>query len=86
MNYSVAYPAVTQNFSLGTDSKTVLTAVPLLCGPLKYTLLEAYSFAQLTTTTNPGTISVHTSSKAEAGVYSTTLDVSLVNYPSVTHA
>jgi hypothetical protein len=45
MSYSVAYPTITQTFVLGTDSKTVLTAVPLLCGPLEYTILEAFSFA-----------------------------------------
>jgi hypothetical protein len=62
-----------------------LTAVPLLCGPLEYSLLETLTFVEVSSATNPGTIKVQTTNLANADSYTVTFDVKLTNYPAVAH-
>jgi hypothetical protein len=56
MTYVVTQVASTQNFTLGADSKSVLTGIPSLCGPIEYFIVEAYSFAAVNSSL--GTITV----------------------------
>jgi hypothetical protein len=71
---------------LGTDSKSVLTAIPSFCGPIAYSIVEGYSFVSLSSLSNPGTISIQTNKLSDAGVYTATFDALLTTYPTVAHA
>lgn len=70
MSHEVTKAAAVQSFALGTDSKSVLTAIPLLCGPIMYSINENYSFAVVDPTLQ--TITVKTIVIADSGVYTAT--------------
>ena len=80
MSYVIAAAASTQTFALGTDSKSTLTAIASLCGPIEYSILQGFSFA---TVNASGTISVQTSLITDTGVHSATFNAKLTNYPAV---
>ena len=84
MNYAVAAAATSQTFGLGTDSKSVLTGISGFCGPIEYSITQAYSFATIVISTS-GTITVQTSQISDVGVHSATFDAKLTNYPAVAH-
>jgi hypothetical protein len=56
MSYYVYQPAATQNFVYSTDSKSVLLSSPSYCGPIEYSITQAYTFVTIVTTGDPGVI------------------------------
>jgi hypothetical protein len=78
-----------QPFALGTNSKSVLTSLPNLCGPLTYLLTNgstgSYVFLSLITAADPGSINVATNLISDVGTYPVQFEVYLTNYPLVTH-
>jgi hypothetical protein len=84
MNYIIAQAASTQIFALGTDSKSALTGVTSLCGPIEYSVVVlGYSFASVNTVN--GIISVQSNLINDAGVHNATFKAKLTNYPLVAH-
>lgn len=83
MTHTITQAAATQTFSLGSDSASILLGIPSLCGPIEYSIVEAYSFVSVTITSNPGTISVQSSLLSDVGTYTATLEAKLTNYPAV---
>jgi len=86
MTHTITHAAVTQPFSLGTDSESVKYGIPSLCGPIEYSIVEAHSFVSVTSTTSAGTISVQSSLLSNIGTYTATLEAKLTNYPEVAPA
>jgi hypothetical protein len=84
MSYVIAQAPSTQNFALGTDSKSVLTGVTSLCGPIEYSIIvPGYSFASVDAVN--GIISVQSNILSEAGVHNSTFKAKMTNYPYVAH-
>lgn len=83
MDYTVALPALVQNFDLATDSRSVLSAHPGLCGAYTYKIVEAYTWATVSAAANPGSISVFTTSIPLCNTYTATFEVGLASYPAV---
>ena len=83
MTHIVTQAPATQNFSLGVDSKSVQTGVPNLCGPIEYSIVEAYTFATITYTSETGTISIASDKMSDIGVKMATFQAKLTNYPNV---
>ena len=74
-----------RNFAPATDSKSTATGNASLCGPIEYSIAEAYSFLTVTS----GTISLASNSMADikpVNFYTPTLQAKLKNYSEVTAA
>lgn len=84
MNYSVAFGAVSQTFAAATDSKSAFFTITSYCGPIEYSISEAYSFTTVNQTQR--TVSVQTNLFSDAGNHPATLEAKLTNYPGVPHA
>lgn len=84
MTYGVTRVASTKSFT-SIDSKSVLTGNTQLCGPIKLTIVEAYSFATVTSGTSSGTISVQTNDFGLINSYTVTIEAELENYPTIAH-
>ena len=54
-----------------------------MCGPIEYTIVEAYSFVSIASAADPGTISVQSSLLSDANTYTATFQAKLTNYPLV---
>jgi len=83
MNYIIAQPASTQNFALGNDSKSVLTGVASLCGPIEYSISEGFSFASIDAAN--GIISIQSNLISDAGVHNATFKAKMRDYSEVAH-
>jgi hypothetical protein len=84
MTHTATLAAATQNFALGTDSKSVFTGIPGLCGPIAYSIDPDLLFISVSSLVNPGTITVQTNLKSDVGVYNFNLTAVLSNYLAVT--
>lgn len=62
---------------------------PTICGPKAYTIVEAYPFVAIVppasgvVETDPWSLSVETPNIPDVGIYTATLECTLVNYPLV---
>jgi len=84
MNYVIAQAASTQNFVLGTDSKSALSGVSSLCGPIEYSVIvPGYSFTSVDAVN--GVISVQSNLINDAGVHNATFKAKMTNYALVAH-
>jgi hypothetical protein len=84
MSYVIAQAPSTQNFALGTDSKSVLTGVTSLCGPIEYSVVvPGYSFASVDAFN--GIISVQSNLITDAGVRTATFKAKMRDYSIVAH-
>jgi hypothetical protein len=85
LTYVAAEPTLVQTFALGTNSKSVLTSLPNLCGTLTYKITEAYTWSTVTFAADPGSVSIYTPLISNVGVYPAHFEVYLTSYPLVTH-
>ena len=83
MSYVIAQTPSTQNFALGTDSKSDLTGVSSLCGLIEYLIVEGYSFASVDGVN--GIISVQSNLISDTGVYNATFRAKMRDYPYMTN-
>ena len=63
-----------------------MLSIPTYCGPLTYSIVEAYSFSSLITTGDPGQISIYTILISDVQVYTATFSAKLANYAAVAAA
>ena len=82
MTNTVTLASVSQTFALATDSISTATAIASLCGPIEYSIVEAYSFLPVTA----GTINLQSNLMTDIGTYTATLKAKLTNYAGVTPA
>jgi hypothetical protein len=84
MNYVISQTASTQNFALGTDSKSALTGVSSLCGPIEYLIVvPGYSFASVDAVN--GIISVQSNLINDAGNHDATFRAKMRDYSLLAH-
>ncbi len=65
-----------------SDLKSTATGVASLCGPIQYSIAEAYSFLTVTS----GNISLSSNSMTDINTYRPNLNAKLTNYPGVAAA
>lgn len=83
MDYTVALPALVQNFNFATNTRSVLSNLPNLCGAYTYKITEAYTWTTVAFASNPGSISVYTTLISLCGTYPAHFEVGLASYPAV---
>ena len=69
MTNTVFLASVSQTFALATDSISTATAIASLCGPIEYSIVEAYSFLPVTA----GTINLQSNLMTDIGTHTATL-------------
>jgi hypothetical protein len=79
MTNTVTLPAVFQTFALALDSVSTNFSIADRCGPIDYSIVEAYTFLTVTA----GSISLVSNSMADIRSYTATLQAKLTNYSAV---
>ena len=79
---TVNLTSVSQTFALASESVSTAMSIASLCGPIEYSIVEAYSFVQVAA----GSISLGSNSMANIGAHTATLQAKLTNYPGVAAA
>ena len=69
MTNTVSYISVSQSFVLATDSVTIASGITSFCGPIEYSIVEAYSFLTVTT----GNLSLGSNFMTDSGMHTATL-------------
>ena len=84
MDYVVAASTTTQSFDAVTNSKSVLTEIPDLCGPIEYRIVQNFPWVIVSFVNGIGALSVQTTSLAHVGEHLVTFEAKLTNYEEVT--